>query len=99
MLGRLPSQQAAGSNNVRIQPHQEQRNEACPSGLMACSTAATCVAVEVFVEGDVIVPVGIRLKKITIAEDRSAPISVAPEQVSQAACNFVGHFGQVHKSA
>jgi hypothetical protein len=66
---------------------------------MACSTAATRVAVEVFVEGDVIPPVGIGLKKITIAEDRSAPISVAPEQVSQTACNFVGNFGQIHQSA
>src|SRR6516162_877225 len=99
MLGRLPSQQAAGSNNVRIQPHQEQRNEACPSGLMACSTAATCVAVEVFVEGNVIPPVGIRLKKIAIAEDSAVPISVAQEQVSEAVCNFVGDFGQIHKSA
>src|SRR5438309_1850972 len=46
-------------------------HEGRPAGLVAGAEASTVVAVEVFVEEEVIAPVGVRLEQVVAAEDRA----------------------------
>src|SRR6185503_10518241 len=57
---------------------------------MRSAAAAAVVAVEVLVEQDVVLEVGIRLKFLVAAEDGAPPVRSAPEELEQAAAQLVG---------
>jgi hypothetical protein len=64
---------------------QQLGDQAGPAGLVAGAHAATAVAVEILVEGDMVAPVGVALEQLDLAEDRSSTISVPQEDALQAA--------------
>ena len=54
-------------------------DQRAPAGLMRGAQPAAGVAVEVFVEQDVVLEVRIGLELVVVAEDRAPPVLVAPE--------------------
>ena len=61
-----------------------------PAGLMAGAQARAVVAVEIFVERDVVAPVGIGLEQPDVAEDRAAAGWIAEKDLDEPASDLVG---------
>jgi len=59
---------------------QQHRNETCPAGLVRRAEALPGVAVEVFVEQDVVAEARIVLQQRYVAEHRPAAVRPAQEQ-------------------
>src|SRR5436189_6464909 len=68
----------------------------CPACLMACAEAGTVVAVEVFIKENVIAPIGIALKFLGPAIDRSSSLFIAQEDTAQAIRDLLADFEEVH---
>ena len=66
---------------------------------MAGADSLAGVAVEVFVKGDVVVPVGIGLEFFKVAEDGALAVGVAQEDAREAAGDFGSDFPKVHHLA
>src|SRR5215813_14034478 len=60
-----------------------------PAGLVGCATAAAIVAVEVFMEQDVVFEMRVGLKFFVAAENRTSPVGTAQEDLEQPAAQFV----------
>src|SRR5262245_48342030 len=65
-------------------------DQASPAGLVAGADSAAVIAVEVFVEWNIVSPVRIALEQLGIAEHRSPAIVAAQEDVDQAPRKLVG---------
>src|SRR5215471_14576244 len=74
-------------------------NDASPPGLVACPQSGTVVAVEILVELNVITPMGILLKFLYTPIHRPSTVLPLPEDVGQAARDFLGDLIEVHLSA
>src|SRR6476659_6147656 len=61
------------------------RHQPGPTGLVRCAAAAAVVAVEVFMEQDVVLEMRIGLKFFVAAEHRSPAVGAALEQLEHAA--------------
>ena len=61
-------------------------DQPAPAGLMRSAKPAAIVAIEIFVEQDVVLEMRIGLQLVGIAEDRAPPVLVAPEDAWSAAC-------------
>lgn len=70
-----------------------------PAGLMAGAEAGSVVAVEVFVELDVIAPEGIFLEFALAAIDGPRAVFVLEENAGEAAGDFLGDLVEVHLAA
>src|SRR5262245_1513098 len=71
-------------------------NDAGPAGLVAGAQARPVVAVEVFVELQVIAPVRVLLELAGPAEHRPPPLPVAQKDAGQASGQFLGDLVKVH---
>ena len=78
---------------------QQFGDEAGPAGLMACSEAATVVAVKVFVEQNMIAKMRVGLKLLGLAEDRPPAVVVFQEDARQPPRQFLGDLPEVHHLA
>ena len=67
----------------------EIRDQSGPAGLVRGAAAAAIVAVEVFVEQDVVLEMGIGLKFFVVAENRAPAVGTAQEELDHAAAQFV----------
>src|SRR6266567_9626902 len=63
---------------------------------MAGADALAGVAVEVFVEGDRVAPVGIGLEFFKVAEDGASFVGAAQKDAGEASGDFCGDFPKVH---
>src|SRR5258708_38240229 len=77
----------------------ELRNRSGPAGLVACAQARTAVPVEILVEENIVFPVGIGLKFLRTAVNRTLPGLVPQEYPRQPVGNFASHLEQVHPGA
>src|ERR1700747_1364826 len=68
-----------------------------PSGLMAGAEARAIVAVEVFVEQDVVIPVRVFLKRLRSAVNRAQSAGITEENARKPASNFLCDFEQGHE--
>ena len=59
------------------------RYQTSPTGLMTRADARAVIAVEIFMEGNVVAPVWVILKSLIAPEDRAASIFVAQENVDE----------------
>src|SRR5215469_12663935 len=59
------------------------RNDACPSGLMACAETRTVVTMEILVEENVVLPVRIFLKLLRSAVHRALPACIAQKDARE----------------
>jgi SAM-dependent methyltransferase len=75
---------------------EEQRDEACPSGLVAGAEAGAVVAVEVFVELEQLAPVGIGLESFDPSEHGPVSVLAAGEDRGQAPADLAGDLAEVH---
>src|SRR5271155_1537716 len=66
---------------------------------MASTESRTVVAVEVFVEQNVIAPMGIRLKFLGTTVHRPPSVLIAQKDSAKPAGYFVAHFKEVHHFA
>ena len=66
---------------------------------MAGADALAGVAVEVFVKGDRVAPVGIGLELFDVAEDGALAVGAAEEDAGEAAGDFCRDFPKVHHLA
>src|SRR5262249_23408362 len=64
-------------------------DEPRPTGLVRCATAAAIVAVEIFMEQDVILEMRIGLKFLVAAENRAPAICPAQKKLEQASAQLV----------
>src|SRR6266568_3583906 len=62
---------------------QQAGDQPRPPRLVACAQAGGVVAVEVFVEGNVIAPRRITLERFLRSEDRSPPVVIPQEDVDE----------------
>jgi len=67
--------------------------------LMAGADAGAVVTMKVFIEQQIVPPVGIALKLFGAAENRPPPVFVAQENADQAISDFVRYFEQVHQDS
>ena len=65
-----------------------------PAGLVGCATAPAIVAVEVFMEQDVVLEMRIGLKFFVAAENRTSTIGTAQEDLEQSAAQLVRYLLQ-----
>jgi hypothetical protein len=65
-------------------------DEARPTGLMACADAGSILAMEIFMEWDVITPMRIILKGFIPAKNGAPTSDIAAEQVDQSRGDFIG---------
>src|SRR6516165_1410133 len=77
----------------------ERGNGPGPPRLMAGADAGTVVAMEVFIEQQIVPPVRIPLKLVATTENRPPPVSVAQENAGQAIGNFACYLEQVDQSS
>ena len=70
-------------------------DQAGPSGLVGGAEAGAVVAVEVFVEGQQVVPGGVGLETLRVTEDRPAAVGVVEEDRDESAAQVVGDALQV----
>src|SRR5208282_3609669 len=68
------------------------RHQAGPARLMAGAEPGAVVAVEVFVEGDQVLPVMVLVELVGAAKNCPAAVQIAREDVDQPAREFRGHF-------
>ena len=71
-------------------------DEAGPAGLMRGAETSAVVAMEIFVEEEIVAEVGIGLEFFAAAEDGAAAGRVAKENVGEAAFDFAGDFEEGH---
>jgi len=74
-------------------------DDAGPSGLLAGADAGAIVAVEVFVEQQVVAPLGIALRFLRRAKDRPEAGFIAQKDPGQAISDLLRHLEQVHQSS
>src|SRR5436190_4208298 len=74
----------------------EFRDEPRPAGLVAGAQPGAVVAMEVFVEEDVIAPMGIGLELLRAAVDGSPPVLIAEKGFGQAIRELLAHLEEVH---
>lgn len=74
-------------------------DEAGPAGLMACAEAGAVVAIEIFVEQDVVTPVGVLLKLRGAAVDGASSRAIFQENAMQPVIDFAGDFVESHLAA
>src|SRR5579862_3721828 len=67
-----------------------------PAGLMACTKTSSVIAMEVFVEQDVVAPVRIFLELPRSSIDGPPAIFVPQKDTGQAACDLLGHLIESH---
>src|SRR6266700_3683997 len=84
---------------VRIAGHQQLRDEPGPSGLVRGANTAAGVAMEVFVEQDVITEVRIGLQPRMVSKLRPRAALVGKEDPGQPCCNLVGRLVQGEEPA
>ena len=70
-------------------------DQASPAGLMAGPTTAAGVAVEVFMEGNQITPVGIIVEQLAVAKDRPFALVITQENARQSTPHLYGNFIQI----
>src|SRR5438034_941607 len=63
---------------------------------MAGANSLAGVAVEVFVKGDGVAPVGIGLELFNVAEDGASSVGTQKEDAGEPAGDFGGNFPKVH---
>ncbi len=85
----------AAAAGLRVQAsarprHQELRDQPGPPRLVRRPGAAAVVAVEEFVERNVVAVIGIRLQLRVLAQDRAVACGVFQEQPREAVRQFVG---------
>src|SRR5215472_5969190 len=73
--------------------------ERCPSRLMGGTEALSGLAVEVFVEEDVVAPRGIALEELGLAIHRTPPLRVEQEEPKQPTFEFVRDLAEVRLCA
>ena len=73
---------------------QQFRHERRPAGLMVGAQSMAIVAVEIFVEPNVVAEIGIGLKFFVLAVDGAAAGGIAEEDFCEAAGELVGDFQQ-----
>ena len=83
----------------RAEQLHQARDEPRPAGLVAGAEARAVVAVEVFVEQDVVAPVRVVLELGDPAIDRPAPLVVAQEDARKPRRELLRHLEQVHHAA
>src|SRR5581483_8954278 len=71
-------------------------DQARPAGLMARAEARAVVAVKVFVERDVVVPVRVGLELLRAAEDRTPAARVVVEDADEPPREFLRHLPERH---
>ncbi len=74
-------------------------NESGPSGLVTCAQPGTIVAMEVFIEENVVAPEWITLELFRAAVDRSPAMLVAQEDPGEAVRDLFADLKQVHQLA
>src|SRR5258707_6277143 len=74
-------------------------HESCPAGLVTGAQPGTIVAMEVFVEVDVVAPERIVLELFRAAVDGSSAIRVAQENPGEPVRDFPADFEEVHEVA
>src|SRR6516225_11401240 len=74
-------------------------NDPSPPSLVAGADAGAVVAVEIFIEQQVVAPMGIALKLVGAAKDRAAACLVAQKDPCQAIGDLLRHLEQVHQPA
>src|SRR5258705_12876304 len=74
-------------------------HESCPAGLVTGAQPGTIVAMEVFVEVDVVAPERIVLELFRAAIDGSSAIRVAQENPGEPVGDFPADFEEVHEVA
>src|SRR5512135_181221 len=86
---------------LAISPPDQLSHQCGPAGLMAGPEPGAVVAVEVFVERDVIAPVWVGLEDEVVSEHRPTATTrlVLQEEPDQTAGEFVGNLAQVHPAA
>src|ERR1041385_8833461 len=88
-----------GGSIHRSKQMNESGNQPCPSGLVARSQSGSVVAMEVFVEQQIIAPIRIGLEFFRAPIHRQAPVLIAEENTGQAITDFMAHLKQIHQSA
>lgn len=74
-------------------------NESCPTGLVTGAQPGTIVAMEVFVEADVVAPMRIVLELLRAAVDGSSAMRVAQENPGEPVRNLLADLEEVHQFA
>src|SRR6266481_166596 len=74
-------------------------HESCPTGLVTGAQPGTIVAMEVFIEVDVVAPVGIRLELFRAAVDGSSAMRVAQENPGEPVRDLLADLEEVHQGA
>ena len=75
----------------------EPRYDTGPTGLMAGAETRTIVAMKVFVEQNIVLPVRIALKFAGTAEHRALPFFISEEDAREATGNVSSDFKQRHE--
>src|ERR1051325_2675175 len=68
---------------IFVPPHQQRRDQPRPAGLVRCTDPGAVVAVEVFVEKNVITEVRVALQTRIVAVDGAPPMLIAQEDAHE----------------
>src|SRR5689334_15328142 len=74
-----------------VQTNEDLRDQSGPTRLMAGAAAAAGVAVEIFVEGNIVFPIRIVVEQLRITEHGPFSVCIAGENARDAMSNFAGH--------